>query len=75
MHKYSELLVLFFSDKKLAQLPLFNAFPVSDLLKRIEQKQAMGPQYGIGIQAFSATSPETTVKKEKGTVGILCNSL
>ncbi|XP_052044975.1 uncharacterized protein LOC127689378 isoform X2 [Apodemus sylvaticus] len=38
---------------------------VSDLLKRIEQKQAMGPQYGVGMQAFSGASPETTVKKEK----------
>ncbi|GAB1293899.1 Predicted gene 10160 [Apodemus speciosus] len=37
---------------------------MSELLKRIEQKQAMGPQYGIGMQAFSVTSPETIVKKE-----------
>lgn len=37
---------------------------ISELLKRIEQKQAMGPQYGIGTQAFSVTSPETTVKKQ-----------
>ena len=35
----------------------------------------MGPQYGIGMQAFSITSPETTVKKETGTVGILSNSV
>ena len=59
------------SVQKLTQLPLFNAFLVSDLLKRIEQKQAMCPHYGIGAQAFSVTSPETTVKKDKGTVGIL----
>ena len=73
MHKYSELLVSSLSAKKLTQLPLFNAFPVSELLKSIEQKQAIGPQYGIGTQAFSATSPETTVKKETGTVRMLSN--
>ena len=31
----------------------------------------MGPQYGVGMQAFSGASPETTVKKEKGIVGTL----
>ena len=64
-----------FSAKKLTQLLLFSVFQVSELLNRIEQEQDMGPQYGIGMQAFSITSPETTVKKETGTVGILSNSV
>lgn len=72
MHKYSVVVSLLeFSAKKLTQLPPFNVFPVSALLKRIEKKQAMGLSEVMGSQVCSIPSPKTTVKNDKGTVRIL----
>ncbi|GAB1288627.1 Zinc transporter 6 [Apodemus speciosus] len=41
---------------------------ISQLIRRIEQKRAMFPQYEIGTQAFGVTSLETTVRNEKVTL-------
>lgn len=50
-------------------------FPVDVLLKRIEEKQAIGPTEVMGPQVCNVAPPETTEKNEEGTVGVLSGCL